>query len=563
MKRSYLVVVFALLTLTPGRLASAPISSDRAFSLNGGGCYPAGINAGLFDMLNLVNPEWAAISRIAVGDPLPVTVHGTVDDMHGQLGGDFPATHVLSDFVAEITLDPADADLAATGNAPPHLGIEWEVVALPDWAWPGEGDRVVALGRYIFDCGHPDPVPGHCLTTTSQACVITDDCPLTCPTCGHEACVGQHFGYESELHPPHAIAAIRSGRGGMPSTLVSSAIVPVAHADVYVSDDGGGAGDRCIVSHLDSSLGLLSRECFPLAEPLAAINGSNFEFDLPLPPRPLGGRFAWRMISRPAPGGRPARVRVLRRLHASDPHLHVKIMMKRRVNRELPTGFAGTIVAGWLSDPAPLTHVRVTVQGAAINNDLHLATPIAPKECETSGNPCDTAADCASGEACLGTGPVRGWFIQAAVDGEWQRLSGLESVSTDDVVPQALVYDQYLPPDGALHVVADGAARECVDTMYGKSLETDIAELGFAKGIPCLQSTSHYAGVVDATYAGPDFGAPTGVADYELPSAGGEGGTCSLTATLKCVVDADCPSGESCATTGGAFSLQYRIERLP
>jgi hypothetical protein len=30
-----------------------------------------------------------------------------------------------------------------------------------------------------------------------------------------------------------------------------------------------------------------------------------------------------------------------------------------------------------------------------------------------------------------------------------------------------------------------------------------------------------------------------------------------------CVVSDDCPSGESCITTGGAFALRYRIERLP
>ena len=134
----------------------------------------------------------------------------------------------------------------------------------------------------------------------------------------------------------------------MPSALAPDAIVPVTRADVYVSDDGGGAGDRCIVSHLASSLGLLSTECFPLVEPLADINGSNFEFDLPLPPRPTGGRFAWQLISRPTPGGRPARLRVLRRLHVAYPHLRVKVMMKRPVNGELPTGFAGTIVTGWL-----------------------------------------------------------------------------------------------------------------------------------------------------------------------------------------------------------------------
>jgi hypothetical protein len=564
MPRSHLVLALVFLTLTAGPVSAAPVSSDLAFSVNGGGCYPTGIAPGLFDMLNLVDPEWAPLINGKTVDSTPVVVHGTVDQMHGQVGGDFPATHVESDMVAELTLDPADADLAATGNGGAHLGLEWEVGAVPDWAWAGEGDRVVALGRYIFDCGHPDPVPGHCNATTGQACVITDDCPLLCSTCSkHEACVGQHFGYESELHPPHAMAAIRDGRGGIPSDTVGAAAVPVVQADVYVSADGGGAGDRCILTHLSSSLGLLSTECFPLAEPVAPINASNFVFDLPLPPRPAGGRFAWRLISRPAPGGRAARLRVTRRLRAAAPYLRVKVLMRRRVRGEFPTGFAGTIIGGWMNDPAPLTHVRVTVQAAVINNDLQLATPIAPKQCETSGNPCDTAADCASGEACLGTGPVQGWFLQAAVNGEWQRLTGLDTATTGSVLAQDLVYDQYLPPDGGVRVVANGAARECVDTMYGKSLATDIAELGFTNGTTCLASTSHNAGTVDVSYAGPDFGAPTGSADYETPGTGGEGGTCSLTTGTSCVVDADCPSGESCITTGGAFSLRYRIERVP
>jgi len=51
--------------------------------------------------------------------------------------------------------------------------------------------------------------------------------------------------------------------------------------------------------------------------------------------------------------------------------------------------------------------------------------------------------------------------------------------------------------------------------------------------------------------------------DYETVSSGGEGGNCSTSTTLTCVVDDDCPSGEMCQTTGGAFSLRYRIERLP
>jgi hypothetical protein len=45
-------------------------------------------------------------------------------------------------------------------------------------------------------------------------------------------------------------------------------------------------------------------------------------------------------------------------------------------------------------------------------------------------------------------------------------------------------------------------------------------------------------------------------------STGGEGGHCSTSTALLCTVDADCPSGESCVTTGGAFTLRYRVERL-
>ena len=110
----------------------------------------------------------------------------------------------------------------------------------------------------------------------------------------------------------------------------------------------------------------------------------------------------------------------------------------------------------------------------------------------------------------------------------------------------------------------NGAAHECVDTLYGKSLAVDLGSFGFVKGLNCLNSTAHVPGSIDATYPGPDFGAgPGGSADYETTSVGGQGGHCSLTTGLACLVSDDCPSGESCVTTGGAFALRYRIERLP
>jgi hypothetical protein len=264
-----------------------------------------------------------------------------------------------------------------------------------------------------------------------------------------------------------------------------------------------------------------------------------------------------------APGGTPARVRIRRRLAQPDPHLAVTVRMKRR-RRLVPTGFAGTIFAGWRRDPSPLTHARLTIGELVVNNALQPAVPSVPRTCSTSDTPCATAADCPSGESCFGRGPVKSWQMQAAVNGEWQEFTGLGSVDTGDVIPQELVYDQYLPPAGVLHFEVNGRSQECVNTMYGKSLALGLVELGLNKGILCLGSEARSPGDLDLTYAGPDFGAGGGGAmDYETVSAGGTGGHCSTNTALLCTISTDCPSGETCVITGGGFSLRYRIEWLP
>ena len=553
--------------LLVGPAAAAPVNSDLATAQLGGGCYPTSIHPSVFDMLTLVNPEWAPVLSGQTVASTPITVHGTVQGMHGDTSGDFPATHPRADVNHFVLPDTDDAGFLATGNDDGLLHFEWEAGTYPAWAWAGTGDRIVGMGRWIFDCGHPGATPGSCSASTSVQCVLDSDCrPNACPSCGNmETCVGVHFGYSAELHPPQATAAIRSGRGAIVSSHVGATPVPATRADVYVSPGAGGAGDVCVLTHQADPLTLLGIECFPLAQPVAPLNAQNFEFDLPLPPRPAGGRPRSLVISRPAPGGVAARVRLRKRLLDPEPHLHVVVRMTRRVHRQLPTGFAATIFAGWLNDPTPLTHVRVTVNALVVNNALQLVTPVAPKTCSsTTSQACNTAADCPSGEVCLGVGPVKSWVMQTAINGEWQELTGLDVVNGGDVIPQALVYDQYLPATGAVHLEATGAAHECVDTMYDKSLATDIAEIGFTKGLACLNSIAHRPGTLDLTYTAPDFGAGGGGSmDYETVSSGGEGGSCSATPSSLCVVDADCPSGETCNTTGGAFSLRYRIERIP
>jgi hypothetical protein len=544
---------------------ATPVDSDLAFALNGGGCYPTGSIGVVTDMLVLIDPEWSPVVNGMVVSSAPVVVRGLIMGGHGDLGGDFPSTHVRSDQNTFVRLDDADAGFYATGN-PEELALEWEAGAFPDWAWGSPGDHVTALGRWIFDCGHPGASGGHCSVSDDTGCVLDSDCrPPNCPECDPtETCVGVQFGYSSEMHPPYASAVVREGRGGIVSTEPDANGVPATRADVFVSTYGGGAGDACILTHHDNALDLLSTECFPLSQPVATavINSRDFTFDVPLPPQPDGGRPAWRVEERPAPGGVGAALDVQAVLDAPTPKLAVTVRLTQPTDQGLPTGYAATLFAGWDNDPTPLTHVRLTVDAAVIHNALQPVTPSVTKNCSGNQTACSTDADCPSGETCLGAGPIKRWRLQAAVNGEWRELSGLESVDTGDVISQALVFDQYLPADGEIHLIANGVSEECISAYFGKSLASDLVVLGFAKGLLCLATTPKSAGEVDARYAAPDFGGGSGIMEYETSSTGGEGGTCSATTSQLCLIDADCPALEQCNTTGGAFALRYRIERL-
>src|SRR3989454_2938665 len=186
------LLALALIALPVG---AVPIDSDLGASSLGGGCYPTGINPALTDMLVLVNPEWAPIVNGTMVASTPVLIHSTVQGMHGDTSGDFPATHLRADVNHFVLLDASDADRLATGNGDGLIHTEWEAGVYPAWAWTGTGDRVVALGRWIFDCGHPGATAGRCSVSTAQPCVLDGDCrPPTCSGCGNmETCVSPHF----------------------------------------------------------------------------------------------------------------------------------------------------------------------------------------------------------------------------------------------------------------------------------------------------------------------------------------------------------------------------------
>jgi hypothetical protein len=520
--------LFALATLwlsSGVAVAAGPVDSNSALADNGGGCYsPPIVQASPFDMLPAVNPEWAPVVDGASPFSAPVLAHGTVVGSHISQD-DFPAGHVRFDQNTDIALDAGDANLLATGNLAPSneqdglgvLELEWETGSYPAWAWAGEGDRIVALGRWIFDCGHPDPIPGR-KAGTNIPCLTVADQPAGVP------CIGAVFSYRSEMHPPQAVAVVRSGKAAQ---LGEGRAVPVTQADVFVSPDGGGAGDACVVTHKTSLNALLGAPCFPLAAPLALIpvsgvsplNSRDFSFDVPLP-AVAGGRDP---VLRMTPRGStpvPANLDVTPHLDGPSPYYHVTVRMTQPVGGHLPTGFAATLLAGWLHAPAsPMVHVRLTLEGVVVNDALK--TPLS------------------------GLAIPAGWKMQANVNGEWQEVGGLGQVvafSTGQFVAAPTVFDEFISRSSGLTLHVDGASTNCVDTLFGQSLLTDLIHFGFnpadqstlpaalQRGLACLNATERNAGSVEVTFGAPGFGVSD--TSYEVTS------------------------------TNGAYTLRFRIERV-
>jgi len=565
--------------LAPAR--AAYLDSNRAVSAesqtNGGGCYPIAKHPQLTDQLVLINPEWAAID---VGthtppDADPITLHGTVTLAKINEGGDFSGNHLTDDQNTFLDVDPADMGFVATGNVGPQgeedgqLEFELEIGSYPLFAWAGTGDRMTTVGRWIWDCGHGNPDPeGACSSTASQACALDSDCaPPACVGCiAGETCVGTVFNYHSELHPPQAVAVSRPGAGHAFSRRRKGGRL-ATRTDVWITAGGGGAGDRCVVTHHANPLDLVTAtECFPLSQPLANVNASNFEFDIPLPPRPAGspGLRRIKVIDQTPRRLRRPKVRTTF-VDGTPPHVHAIVDMTSSVRGRLPRTVGKTIFTGWRRDQTPVTRLLVHLTAIEILNPLK---PVAPamdekKRCSvTSAQDC-SATPCPRGEKCLTLGgPIRGWELFFETNGDWQRLAGLEAVMVPGTIAEDLRFDTALPSSGTLRLHASGHSLDCREgQLYGTSLRRTLQLYGFDDGPKCLQADSHDIGAFEVSFGGPDFGSGGGSTSYVATSVGGAGGSCSATMSRLCLGDDDCPSGETCVVTGGSYRLHYTISR--
>src|SRR5207249_1861043 len=111
-----LVVAALPLLIAPVALAAYRDSNEAVSAqtqANRGGCYPVSRTGLPTEMLNLLNPEWAALD---VGSQLPpdsgpIALHGTVVFAKINEEGDDPGDHESDDQNTLIDVDAADIGL--------------------------------------------------------------------------------------------------------------------------------------------------------------------------------------------------------------------------------------------------------------------------------------------------------------------------------------------------------------------------------------------------------------------------------------------------------------------
>lgn len=232
---------------------------------------------------------------------------------------DFPfkSWHTYYDWQFYVRVDKQYTYLLSESNINDFDGIfecEWDTGDpdgegfLPKWAWPQRGDRVWIVGRWIYDCGHPDDEDKH----------------------------------RAEIHPPKAVASFREEPMEFPE---NDGPVRANTAVLYIGRDGG-----------------------YWRQP---INDQNYAFDLYLPPKPYEeAEPVWRVNPEtgqlpvqpkitPYPAGAPKALRVIIPLEGVEPH-----------PAEYGAGIAGGWSDPRGTESAKIKRFRVTIEKIFMDANL-------------------------------------------------------------------------------------------------------------------------------------------------------------------------------------------------
>ena len=240
--------------------------------------------------LGEILPAWVAVVDDAAGETR--TLEGILTESKAP-SNDFPFKpwHTRYDWNLDVRLDRQYTYLHSQSNLQDHGGVmecEWDTAYFPIWAFPQSGDRVWVVGRWIYDCGHPEA-----------------------------------HGHKSELHPIKAIASFRQEAaqfvGNRRPTQANTAVL-------FIGREGG-----------------------YWQQP---INDQNYAFDLHLPPKPYEEAVpVWTIqpkTGQPQTGALPVAPQITPYPASAPKSLRIVIPLKGVEPH--PNNYGAIISGGW-SDP--------------------------------------------------------------------------------------------------------------------------------------------------------------------------------------------------------------------
>jgi hypothetical protein len=185
-----------------------------------------------------------------------VSAYRNLPDASHPSGGDDPTTHDSFDLNVNVVPDPgyeqlmgglAEADTGnfeGEGEEKDRIHLERESSGLPAWGWPEAGDRVQAMGSWVWDCGHWDP-----------------------------------GGERTEIHPYRALWDERAPSARSP--------YGESEGDLFVSTDATPAGQIAECAHKTKGDSAAYKAC-SFAQPSWLDVSGDYSLTLAAPPRPPG-----------------------------------------------------------------------------------------------------------------------------------------------------------------------------------------------------------------------------------------------------------------------------------
>jgi hypothetical protein len=342
--------------------------------------------------------------------PAPRWVSGTVKGPLGLLASriattDDPITHHSYDVNVDVTVDNASDFLTGVSrDSTPEQGtlhLERESTAFPEWARPQAGDRIQALGSWVWDCDHY-----------------------------------QGRGEQTEFHPFRAVWIDRRRDQPSPTSARGE-----TEADLYISTDATPAGQEAQCAHTTKGSDQF-KTCAHTTPDRLSVNGS-YDFTLCAPdPHPKNVTLLWRIVDRGSVSAPKVPVRA-----GKDGCADVRFTIAAPAGKRVV--LAKQIYLGW-SKAVPVDHLR-----------LHFDKLLVRRAMDPSCPPDKPTCPYANESTLLGqivTAPGE-WQLHWSVDGIWGSWPGTLAARDGSTFRGTQRVDFYVQPGKPWTLVI--LAREC------------------------------------------------------------------------------------------------------